>query len=160
MDQGWSGLFRGLPSAGLGDSLLETGIIEGRGPERADEEGWRALQAEAVGLRQVLLNLLTNAIDATPDGGTITVSAALAPATDGTRAQRLELAVSDSGHGMSEVERRQAFEPFYTTKAPGRGTGLGLVIVDHIVHAHGGTIAVDSVPDRGTTVRVQLPLEV
>ena len=123
-------------------------------------EGLPEVPAEAVGLRQVLLNLLANAIDATPDGGTITVSAGLAPATDGSRAQRLELAVADSGHGMSEVERRQAFEPFYTTKAPGRGTGLGLVIVDHIVHAHGGSIAVESVPERGTTVRIQLPLEV
>ena len=116
--------------------------------------------AEAVGLRQVLLNLLANAIDATPDGGSITVAAALVADGDGARGRRLELSVADSGHGMSEVERRQAFEPFYTTKAPGRGTGLGLVIVDHIVHAHGGTIAVESVPDRGTTVRIELPLEV
>jgi two-component system, NtrC family, sensor kinase len=115
--------------------------------------------AEAVGLRQVLLDLLANAIDATPDGGTIAVTARLAPPDDG-RGPRLELSVADSGHGMSEVERRQAFEPFYTTKAPGRGTGLGLVIVDHIVHAHGGTITVDSVPAVGTTVRVLLPLEV
>lgn len=121
--------------------------------------GLPPVPAEAVGLRQVLLNLLTNAIDATPDGGTITVSAALIEG-DGSRPRRVELAVADSGHGMSEVERRQAFEPFYTTKGPGRGTGLGLVIVDHIVHAHGGAIAVDSVPGRGTTVRVQLPLEV
>lgn len=116
--------------------------------------------AEAVGLRQVLLSLLTNAIDATPDGGSITVAAGLLAGGDGDRPPRLELSVADSGHGMSEVERRQAFEPFYTTKGPGRGTGLGLVIVDHIVHAHGGTIAVDSVPDGGTTVRVRLPLEV
>jgi signal transduction histidine kinase len=115
--------------------------------------------AEAVGLRQVLLNLLANAIDATPDGGHIAVDARLAVAEDG-RGPRLELSVADSGHGMSEVERREAFEPFYTTKAPGRGTGIGLVIVDHIVHAHGGTIAVDSVPGVGTTVRVLLPLEV
>jgi signal transduction histidine kinase len=121
--------------------------------------GLPPVPAEAVGLRQVLLNLLTNAIDATPDGGTITVSAELVSG-DGTRGQRIELAVADSGHGMSEGERRQAFEPFYTTKAPGRGTGLGLVIVDHIVHAHGGSIAVDSAPGQGTTVRVQLPLEV
>ena len=116
--------------------------------------------AEAVGLRQVLLNLLTNAVDATPDGGRITVAAARAPAGGDGRGARLMLSVADSGHGMSEVERRQAFEPFYTTKAPGRGTGLGLVIVDHIVHAHGGAIAVESTPDVGTTVRVFLPLEV
>lgn len=117
------------------------------------------LPAEAVGLRQVLLNLLTNAVDATPDGGRITVAAALAAGESG-RGRRLALSVSDSGHGMSAVERRQAFEPFYTTKGPGRGTGLGLVIVEHIVRAHGGSIVVESAPGAGTTVGVFLPLEV
>ena len=60
---------------------------------------------------------------------------------------------------MSEEELRRAFEPFYTTKAPERGTGLGLVIVEHIVRAHGGQVSAESVPGRGTTVRVCLPLE-
>jgi two-component system NtrC family sensor kinase len=113
---------------------------------------------DATGLRQVLLNLLSNAIDATDPPGLVTVSARVI-SNDGARLPRLELAVQDTGHGMSPDELRRAFEPFYTTKAPGRGTGLGLVIVDHIVRAHGGHLITDSVPGRGTTMRVQLPLE-
>src|SRR5207248_550332 len=75
------------------------------------------------------------------------------------RGPQMEITVSDSGHGMSEEEVRRVFEPFYTTKAPGRGTGLGLAIVDHIVRAHGGQVVVESIPGRGTTMRVRLPLE-
>ncbi len=75
------------------------------------------------------------------------------------RGPQMEITVSDSGHGMSEEEVRRVFEPFYTTKAPGRGTGLGLAIVDHIVRAHGGQVLVESIPGRGTTMRVRLPLE-
>jgi signal transduction histidine kinase len=114
--------------------------------------------ADALSLRQVLLNLLTNAIDATPANGTIRVAASVLAADHRQRPQ-LELAVSDSGHGMSPEEMRRAFEPFYTTKAPDRGTGLGLVIVEHIVRAHGGHLATESAPGCGTTVRVRLPLE-
>ncbi len=117
------------------------------------------VSADAVGLRQVLLNLLTNAIDATEAPGTIRVSAGLVP-RNGQHGSCVEIAVQDTGRGMSPDELRRAFEPFYTTKAPGRGTGLGLVIVDHIVHAHGGRLLVDSMPGRGATVRVRLPLEV
>jgi two-component system NtrC family sensor kinase len=114
--------------------------------------------ADALSLRQVLLNLLVNAIDATPANGTIQVSARVLP-IDHRQRQQLELAVADSGHGMSPEDLRRAFEPFYTTKAPDRGTGLGLVIVEHIVRAHGGHLAAESAPGRGTTVRVRLPLE-
>src|SRR5581483_1450711 len=78
---------------------------------------------DAVALRQVLLNLLTNAIDAIDGAGTIRVSAAVLPG-NGSGGRRLEVAVADSGHGMSAEELRHAFEPFYTTKAPGRGTGI------------------------------------
>ena len=113
---------------------------------------------EAIGLRQVLLNLLINAVDASDPGSTIEVSARVLAADD-PRGRFLEIAVRDIGHGMSADDLRRVFEPFYTTKAPGRGTGLGLVIVDHIVRAHGGQMVVDSVPGQGTTMRVQLPLE-
>jgi two-component system NtrC family sensor kinase len=113
---------------------------------------------DGVALRQMLLNLLTNAIDATEPPGSITVSAALLP-VNGRPGRHLELVVRDSGHGMSPEELRRAFEPFYTTKAPGRGTGLGLAIVDHIVRAHGGQVLVESAPGAGTTMRVRLPLE-
>jgi two-component system NtrC family sensor kinase len=117
-----------------------------------------SVPGDAVGLRQVLLNLLTNAIDATDPPGTISVGAVeLSP--NGGRAPRLEIVVRDSGHGMTSEELRRVFEPFYTTKAPGRGTGLGLAIVDHVVRAHGGEVVVESAPERGTTMRVRLPLE-
>jgi signal transduction histidine kinase len=114
--------------------------------------------ADAVGLRQVLLNLLTNAIDATERPGTITVSATRL-VLNGRGAPWLEIAVRDSGCGMTPDQARRVFEPFYTTKAPGRGTGLGLAIVDHVVRAHGGEIVVDSAPGEGTTMRVRLPLD-
>jgi len=106
----------------------------------------------------VLLNLLTNAIDATEPPGTITVRAAVL-SQNGRPAPSLELTVSDTGHGMAPEELRRAVEPFYTTKAPGRGTGLGLAIVDHIVRAHGGQLEVESERGHGTSVHVRLPME-
>jgi two-component system NtrC family sensor kinase len=112
---------------------------------------------DPIGLRQVLLNLLTNAIDATAQGGTVGVQAALG-AGNGAAAV-LDVAVTDTGHGMSGDEVQHIFEPFYTTKEPERGSGLGMVIVDYIVRAHGGDITVDSAPGVGTTVHIQLPLE-
>ena len=112
---------------------------------------------DAAALRQVLINLLANAIDATEPPGTIVVGARVLSSNG--RGPQMEIAVSDSGHGMSEEEIRRVFEPFYTTKAPGRGTGLGLAIVDHIVRAHGGQVVIESSPGGGTTMRVRLPLE-
>ena len=117
-----------------------------------------AVPGDAIGLRQVLLNLMTNAIDATDPPGRIAISACVA-APNGDRGRHLEIAVRDNGHGMSSEEVQRAFEPFYTTKAPGRGTGLGLVIVEHIVRAHGGHLIIDSTPGHGTIMRVHLPLE-
>ena len=116
-----------------------------------------AVPGDTIGLRQVLLNLLTNAIDATEPPGTITVGASLLSANGSGR--QIELRVADSGHGMSTDALGRVFEPFYTTKAPGSGTGLGLAIVDHIVRAHGGQVLVESTPERGTTMRIRLPLE-
>jgi len=112
---------------------------------------------DAVALRQVLINLLINAIDATEPPGTILIGASVR--SPNGRGPQLEITVSDTGHGMSEDEARRVFEPFYTTKAPGRGTGLGLAIVDHIVRAHGGQVLVESSLGRGTTMYVRLPLE-
>jgi signal transduction histidine kinase len=112
---------------------------------------------DAAALRQVLINLLANAIDATGPPGTIVVGATVL--SPNGRGPQVEISVRDSGHGMTEDEVRRVFEPFYTTKAPGRGTGLGLAIVDHIVRAHGGQVLVESVPGRGTTMRMRLPME-
>ena len=65
--------------------------------------------------------------------------------------------VADAGHGISEDQIQQVFDPFYTTKPAGRGNGLGLVVVKGIVDEHGGTIEVDSEPEQGTEFTIRLP---
>jgi GAF domain-containing protein/CheY-like chemotaxis protein len=101
-------------------------------------------------LRQVLTNLVLNAVDALPEGGTITIA---------TRAvsDAVEVSVADTGVGMSEEVRRRIFEPFFTTKGPG-GTGLGLAMVYGIVARHGGQVVVDSREGAGSTFTIRLPL--
>ena len=102
-------------------------------------------------LRQVVVNLVVNAVHAMPEGGTLTV------ATAATRHAVL-LRVADTGEGMTDEVAKQIFLPFYTTKDVGRGTGLGLSVVHGIVTAHGGTIRVETRPRRGTTFEIELPV--
>ncbi len=101
-------------------------------------------------LQQVFVNLLQNAIAATPAGGSITVSGA----DDGGF---VRLSVSDTGAGIDKESRQHIFEPFYTTKEVGKGTGLGLSVTYSIIKRHGGRIEVESEPGRGTTFNVLLP---
>jgi two-component system, NtrC family, sensor kinase len=101
-------------------------------------------------LQQVVLNLLTNAMDATPRGGRIELSTR---AADGTAV----LEVSDTGCGIGEADRKRIFDPFFSTKEPGRGTGLGLFISAEIVRDHRGRIELDSAEGKGSTFRVVLP---
>jgi len=103
-------------------------------------------------LQQVLLNLLTNAIAATPPGGTIAVTTRAHP-DDG----EVEIAVSDTGHGIPTKNREQIFEPFFSTRESGRGTGLGLFISAEIVREHKGRFEIESEEGRGSTFRVILP---
>jgi len=117
-----------------------------------------SVRGDAIGLRQVLINLLTNALDAIEGVGAIEIRAAALTRSD-QRGLQVEISVHDSGRGMTAEELVHAFEPFYTTKAAGRGTGLGLMIVEQIVHAHGGHLKAESTPGRGTTIRVFLPVE-
>ncbi|MEW5774624.1 MAG: ATP-binding protein [Thermodesulfobacteriota bacterium] len=108
------------------------------------------VQADPDLLKQALLNLLINSLDALPDaGGEISLTSR--PLADG----RIELAVADTGRGMDEAEREQALEPFSTTKK--KGTGLGLPMVLKIVRDHGGTLEIASAPGAGATVRLVLP---
>jgi PAS domain S-box-containing protein len=102
-------------------------------------------------LQQVVLNLLTNAHEAMPDGGEIRVETGCRPGEP----PRVQLLVSDTGTGISPVDLPHVFEPFYTTKAT--GTGLGLAVSYGIVHAHEGSIEVDSTPGQGTTFRLAFP---
>jgi signal transduction histidine kinase len=104
-------------------------------------------------LEQAFLNLASNALDAMPSGGTITVRTA----ASADRA-RVEIRFSDTGAGMTPDVLARAFEPFFTTKTTGRGTGLGLPIVERIVEEHGGTIEARSEPGAGAEFRIVLPL--
>jgi signal transduction histidine kinase len=103
-------------------------------------------------LQQVVLNLLTNAMDATAPGGSVRVVT-----RPHDEAPAVELEVTDTGRGIPADQQRRIFEPFYSTKGPGRGTGLGLFISAQIVREHRGRIEVQSQEDRGATFRVRLP---
>ncbi|MFY9646986.1 MAG: ATP-binding protein, partial [Terriglobales bacterium] len=103
-------------------------------------------------LHRALQNLVLNAIDAMPQGGTLTIRTA---ALGDRNEDRIELAVSDTGSGLTPEECQRLFTPYYTTKQ--HGTGLGLAIVQSVVSDHGGTISVASRKDDGTTFRIELP---
>lgn len=102
-------------------------------------------------MQQVILNLLLNAMEATPAGGTITVSTK--PGRGGT----VEVVIGDTGKGMSEEACAKAFQPFYTTKP--KGSGLGLAITRRLVEQHHGEIEIASVAGQGTAVTITLPVE-
>jgi signal transduction histidine kinase len=102
-------------------------------------------------LRQIVINLLSNAFDAVGSDGRVTVSATVKNAT-------VDIAVSDTGAGISPDDLGSIFEPFYTTKGRGKGTGLGLAICRELARALGGSIEVESTPGKGSTFTVHLPL--
>jgi signal transduction histidine kinase len=104
-------------------------------------------------ITQVLINLIGNAIDAMPEGGRLTVETSHTAELD-----RVAIRVQDSGTGMTPTQAEHIFEPFYSTKPEGEGTGLGLPVTLGIVNSHGGSISVQSDPGCGTTMTVQLPV--
>ncbi|MBI3204147.1 MAG: PAS domain S-box protein [Myxococcales bacterium] len=112
-------------------------------------------KADAHQLEQVLLNLAVNARDAMPQGGRITIRTRNTQTDEG---ERVMLSVSDTGHGIDADTRDKIFAPFFTTKAPGQGTGLGLSMVYGFVTQSGGSISVESEPGRGSTFTVLLPV--
>ena len=102
-------------------------------------------------IQQLLLNLLLNAADAMPDGGTLRV------AVRGLDDEQLEVSVSDTGTGIPETDLKRIFEPFFSTKPAGEGSGLGLMVAKGIARDHGGTIEVSSEEGAGTEFRILLP---
>ncbi|MCG6962900.1 MAG: response regulator [Acidobacteria bacterium] len=116
-------------------------------------------------LQQVVLNLCLNARDAMPEGGILGISTSAEVGASNTGSSPADevpsgfvrIAVSDTGHGMDATTRERIFEPFFSTKARNKGTGLGLAVVYGIVTGHGGTIEVDSSPNLGATFTVELP---
>jgi len=126
--------------------------LRGKRAENLVPEDLPHILVDSNQLSQVLMNLLINAAEATPDGGRITVSAKKLTFVDS-----IEICVSDTGSGIPAEVLPHVFEPFFTTK-PGKGTGLGLSISATYVRRNKGEIRIDSVPNRGTTVTITLPI--
>ena len=112
-----------------------------------------ALRGDPDRLQQVFLNLFVNAVDAMEEGGNLEVR------LESVGADQLEVTVRDEGTGIPHAELDRIFEPFYTTKPPGKGTGLGLLVSRGIVTDHGGTIDVASELGKGTEFRIRLPVD-
>lgn len=145
--------FAAVDAAALADEALTLVRLHERAKQivlRAEVQPGLVLHGDRQRLLQVLVNLLANACDASPPGSSVIVRGSI-------RAGGAELEVVDAGTGIAQADFERLFEPFFTTKEPGRGTGLGLSIVYGIVREHGGDIAVESVPGKGTTFRLRLP---
>ena len=132
-------------------ALREGAAIEVRTELQPDLPAIAVSEAE---WREALVNLVFNAVDAMPQGGTLTLRTRQVIAAD--MGDAVELVVGDSGAGMDEDTRSRCIEPFFTTKGR-RGTGLGLAMVYGTVQRHGGTLRIDSRPGQGTQVTLTIP---
>lgn len=126
------------------------------------KHGW--VRIDPTEIEQIVVNLLVNARDAMPAGGTVTIavkdtksSKSDLPDPDQSRGRFVRISVSDTGTGMDEATKARIFDPFYTTKSLGKGTGLGLATVLGIVNQYGGHIGVETSPGKGSTFSVDLP---
>src|SRR5262249_36621881 len=109
-------------------------------------------------IRDALINLVLNAVDAMPEGGALTLRSAVhAAGKNQPGAPWVSVEVSDTGVGMSEAVRSHCLEPFFTTKGE-KGTGLGLAMVYGMVERHNGEMEIESEPGRGTRVRINFPI--
>ncbi len=148
------------------DSILSRLIREDIDLRREIHPSDLSVMVDVGQLEQVLINLVTNARDAMPNGGTILIRTLPVHLENefieafgfGTPGDYAAFSISDSGIGLDESTRERIFEPFFTTKDKGKGTGLGLSIVYGIIKQHNGYITVDSEPGQGTTFTVYLPL--
>jgi|RhiMethySRZTD1v2_1073278.scaffolds.fasta_scaffold92944_2 two-component system, NtrC family, sensor kinase len=121
--------------------------------------------ADSNQLQQVFLNLLANAVDAMPAGGELSIKTMLEEVNDTGLGRPhhdygrcVAVFIRDSGQGIAEEYLSRIFDPFFTTKEAGRGTGIGLAVCSQIIHAHGGSIAVESHPGEGSMFIIRLPL--
>ena len=127
----------------------------------------RRVRADRRQMEQVVTNLVLNARDAMPDGGSLTIETSDVAVTealartypDARCGSYAKLSVTDTGTGMERTMETRIFEPFFTTKEPGQGVGLGLSMVHGVVKQTGGFVTVDSAPGRGTTFELYLPVD-
>ncbi|NQU39592.1 MAG: response regulator [Lentisphaerae bacterium] len=117
---------------------------------RCDARSAPEITGNASQLREALMNLVLNAVDAMPRGGTLSLTAE-------ATSQSVRLSISDTGDGMEDEVCKRCLEPFFSTKGE-HGTGMGMAMVHGIVSRHGGTLEIESVVSKGTTIRILLPL--
>lgn len=118
-----------------------------------------SVEANADEMQQVFLNLFLNALDAMPEGGTLSISVEPEREEERTAKGYLAIVVQDTGSGIRPEIQEHVFEPFFTTKEEGKGTGLGLSICSGLIRSHEGSIDVESEPGKGTMVTVRLPIK-
>jgi signal transduction histidine kinase/CheY-like chemotaxis protein len=131
---------------------LELGVIT--------ESGGAVVAVDPMRLEQAVLNLVINARDAMPNGGTVLIvsrRATTEQGADSVHGPHVAITVSDTGHGIDAALQERIFEPFFTTKEPGKGTGLGLATVAAVVNEFDGVIRVHSVVGQGSTFTILLP---
>lgn len=121
------------------------------------DPGLPKIMADEGQMSQVFINIILNALDAMPDGGTLTVSSRRE--TDERNATVVAVRFTDTGTGITKEDLEKIFDPFYTTKEPGKGTGLGLALSYNIVKKFNGEITVESLPGAGSTFTILLPEE-
>jgi signal transduction histidine kinase len=158
-----------LALAGLVEDTLR--LLRGRIPPEVavtvaiDDE--TVVAGDRQRLQQVLINMVGNALEAVGGAGAIVISARCAAAAAASDAlvfgqcppEGIEIVIGDDGHGIAPEALPRIFDPFFTTKDVGHGLGLGLFIVFEIIEEHGGCIAVESAPGKGTTFRIRLPTD-
>jgi len=116
------------------------------------EQENRSIQVDSTRFQEVLLNLISNAAEAMPQGGSLRIQSSF-PEADGR--DFLEISISDTGAGFDKENLKRIYEPFFTTKT--EGIGLGIPICRKIIEAHNGTMKISSRPSQGTTVEIRLP---
>jgi CheY-like chemotaxis protein len=145
-----------LTRARWSDMPMQRGIVVNMRTElAADLPAVMGVESE---IREALINLIFNAVDAVPDGGKLTLRTKMANAATGAGAGTVQIEVEDDGIGMDEDTCRRCLEPFFTTKGE-RGTGLGLAMVYGVVQRHGAEIDIKSTPGKGATVCLGFPVQ-
>jgi signal transduction histidine kinase len=110
-------------------------------------------------LQTLFLNLISNALDAMPNGGLLMIrTREIQPQPSSGNRRWLEISITDTGIGITEESKKRIFDPFYTTKKMGEGTGLGLAICENIIKEHSGRLDVESEVGKGSTFFVYLPI--